>query len=255
MYPILFKLGRLSIYCYGAMLALAFLSGVLLARRQARKEGLDPEKFLDLSLVILVSAIVGARLLFILLNIKHYYSHPGEIFLFRQGGLAFYGGLFLALASGIWYLKRKKMPMWRGADLVIPYVALGQAVGRLGCFLNGCCYGIPTDLPWGVTFPPGTSAHNHFLDASLHPTQLYHSLANLFIFAVLIKLRRRSHYPGQILLSYLLLYSVFRSLIEFLRGDNPQILFHLTISQLISLVIFPLATASLVILWKRSKNL
>ena len=168
--------------------------------------------------------------------------------------MVFYGGLILALVSAIWFLKKNQMKVWPVVDLFIPYVALGQAVGRIGCFLNGCCYGFPGNLPWAITFPPGSPAHSHFADASLHPTQLYHSLANLFIFFVLIKLRRRSRYQGQVLLSYLLLYCVFRFLVEFLRGDNPRILFQLTMSQLISVAIFLLATASMVILWRRGKN-
>ncbi|MCD5390379.1 prolipoprotein diacylglyceryl transferase [candidate division NPL-UPA2 bacterium] len=251
MHPILFKLGPISIHSYGVMLALAFFSGVLLVRRQARREGIDVENILDLSFVILISAIVGSRALFVLLNIKDYLAHPGQIFMLQQGGLAFHGGLFLALASGIWFLRRKRMKVGTTADLVIPYVALGQAVGRIGCFLNGCCYGLPTNLPWAITFPPKSPAHSHFLDASLHPTQVYQLLANLFIFVVLIKLRRRSRYQGQVFLRYLLLYGVFRFLIEFLRGDNPPILFQLTISQVISLAIFLLATASMVILHTR----
>ncbi|MCK4261889.1 prolipoprotein diacylglyceryl transferase [bacterium] len=255
MHPILFKIGPICIYSYGAMLALAFFSGIMLVRRQAMREGIDGERILDLGFVILISAIVGARLLFVILNIKDYLAHPGQIFMLHRGGLIFYGGLFLALVSGIWYLRRKQMKVLKVADLVIPYVALGQAVGRIGCLLNGCCYGFPGNLPWAITFPPNSPAHSHFLDASLHPTQAYHLLANLFIFIVLIKLRRRSRYHGQILLSYLLLYSFFRFLIEFLRGDNPRILFQLTISQLISLAIFPLAATVMVILWKRGKNL
>ncbi len=108
MHPLLFKLGPISIYSYGAMLALAFFSGILLIRRQARREGIDAEKILDLGFVILISAIVGARLLFVLLNIKDYLAHPGRIFMLQRGGLVFYGGLFLAIAGGIWFLKRTR---------------------------------------------------------------------------------------------------------------------------------------------------
>ena len=235
MHPVLFRIGSCSIYSYGAMLALAFLACSFLAKRRAVSIGMDGEKILDLMIVLIISGVIGGRLFFVLLDLEYFRSRPLDIFKLWEGGLVWYGGLILAVISGAAFLRIYKMPLLKTADLMIPYVALGQAIGRIGCFLNGCCYGKATTLPIGVVFNPKQGA--------VLPTQLFESIA---MFIVYLVLRRRVPSNGRTLLQYLILYSAFRFCIEFLRGDNMLTVMGLTFSQVVSIVVFAMA----VILWK-----
>lgn len=235
MYPVLFNIGPVSVYSYGVMLALAFLVVAFLARRRAFALGGNGDAILDLCIWLIVSGVIGGRLLFILLNLDYYGEKPLDALKLWQGGLVWYGGLIAAIAASIIFLSAKKMPVLKTGDLMMPYVALGQSIGRIGCFLNGCCYGKATALPIGVTFSAA--------QGPVHPTQLYESAAMLIVFLIL---RKRVPGNGRTLFLYLMMYSVIRFLIEFLRGDNPAVLMGLTISQLISVVIFMTAA----ILWK-----
>ena len=235
MHPVLFKIGSYSVYSYGAMLALAFLVSSFLAKRRAVAIGMDGEKILDLMITLIVSGVIGGRLMFVLLDFDYFRSRPLDIFKLWEGGLAWYGGLVLAVISGAVFLRIYKMPMLKTADLLMPYVALGQAIGRIGCFLNGCCYGKATALPIGMVFNPEQGA--------VLPTQLFESAA---MFIVYLVLRRRVPSNGRTFFLYLIFYSVFRFSIEFLRGDNMLAIMGLTFSQAVSIVIF----ATAVILWK-----
>lgn len=235
MYPVLFNIGPVSVYSYGVMLALAFLVVAFLARRRAFALGGNGDAILDLCIWLIVSGIIGGRLFFILLNLDYYRQNPLETVMLWRGGLVWYGGLIAAVMSAIIFLSAKKMPILNTSDLMMPYVALGQSIGRIGCFLNGCCYGKATALPIGVTFSAA--------QGPVHPTQLYESAAMLIVFLIL---RKCVPGNGRTFFLYLMMYSVIRFLIEFLRGDNPAILMGLTISQLISVVIFMTAA----ILWK-----
>ena len=237
MYPILFKIGSVTIYSYGMMVAIAFLISVYLASRSIVGVG-DNEKIMDLGLVLLISGIIGARLLYVLIEAEYYRANPLEIVMIWKGGLIFYGGFIVAFVCSWVFLKRNKMPILRTCDHIIPYLALGQAIGRIGCFLNGCCFGKPTNLPWGVIFPAGSIAGNAYPAIHIHPTQLYSAYTNFLIFAILLLFRNWKKLDGQILYLYFILYSVSRFLIEFLRADNPQILLGLTISQGICVVLF-----------------
>lgn len=235
MYPVLFKIGPITIYSYGVMLAVAFLVATFLARRRAIAEGFDGDAIIDLGLYLIISGIIGARLFYVLLNLKYYRDNPLEVLMIWKGGLVWYGGLMLAILVAIWFLRAKKLPVLKTADLIVPYVALGQAIGRIGCFLNGCCYGKPTSLKLGISFHPA--------QVPVHPTQLYEAAAMFFIYLIL---RVRKVANGSTLFLYLILYSLFRFLNEFLRGDNPQVLLGLTFSQVISIVIL----AVTIILWR-----
>lgn len=221
MHPVLFKIGPYQVYSYGAMLALAFLVCSFLAKRRAPSSGLDGDKVLDLTVLLIISGLVGGRALFVLLDLGYFKSRPLDIFKLWEGGLAWYGGLILALISGAVFLRMNKMPLLKTADLMMPYVALGQAIGRIGCFLNGCCYGKTPALP----------------------TQLFESAA---MFIVYLILRRRVPSNGRTLFLYLMLYSAFRFFIEFLRGDDMLAVMGLTFSQFISAIIFTAAVIS----WK-----
>ena len=152
MHPILFKLGPITIYSYGLMIALGIMVGLFLARRQAKREGIDPDKILDITLYVLLAALIGARLLFVFMNFAEYVDEPLRILKIWEGGLVFYGGLLPAVAIGIWYIKRLGLPLWQIADILAPSLAIGHAMGRIGCFFAGCCYGGACDLPWAVTF-------------------------------------------------------------------------------------------------------
>ncbi|MBN2097893.1 MAG: prolipoprotein diacylglyceryl transferase [Candidatus Omnitrophica bacterium] len=220
MHPILFQLGPIKFYSYGLMLALAFITATYLAKEEAQRQGIAADKIVDLSLGLAICGVLGARLLYILQNLKFYLASPLEIIKLNQGGLSFYGGLFAASIFAVIFLKQKQLPWLGTLNLLSPYLALGQAIGRIGCFLNGCCYGIA-----GV------------------PVQLYSALGLLLIFIIL---RLRMSF-----LLYCLLYSLFRFLIEFLRADNLRIWANLTLHQLISLGIFIIA---LVIWLRRCKN-
>jgi phosphatidylglycerol:prolipoprotein diacylglycerol transferase len=252
MHPVLFEIGPLTIRSYGLMLALAFVVGIWLATRQAKREKVLANTMLDLSLVALITGIIGARILFVLLNLDYYSRHLFESIMFWQGGLVYYGGIILGVFCGILFLKVRKLNIWKVVDICAPSLAIGQAIGRIGCFLNGCCFGRP--VSWGIKFPPRSFAsYEQFSQGliksvneyslSIHPTQLYSSLNALIIFLILILVRRKKKFNGELFWLYLLLYTVTRFGIEFLRGDDRgPIFFNLfSISQLISVGIFILA--------------
>jgi phosphatidylglycerol:prolipoprotein diacylglycerol transferase len=220
MHPILFKLGPITVFSYGAMVALGFAIAVALVYRRAGRFGIDKNKAVDLFILILVSGIVGGRLFYVLLNLKIYAANPLAVFNLSEGGLVWYGAFLLGLASAAAYMRVNRMRFWDTMDMASPYIALGQAFGRIGCFLNGCCYGL-----------------------GRHPVQLYSSAALFLIFMILRLWRGRRRFEGEIFLGYLLLYSLKRLLVEFLRGDNPRIFLNLTLSQILSVPIFLIALA------------
>lgn len=229
MHPILFQIGPVTLYSYGLMIAIGFMVAITLASRRAKRLGLDPERIQSLGLVTLVSGLVGGRLGYVVLYWDFYLQNPLEILRLDHGGLVFYGGLGLGILMGLLYIRRSKLPMAKTVELMIPPLVLAHALGRIGCFLNGCCYGKFTDLPWGVAFPPET-LHRH-------PTQLYEFAALLLLFVGLTVLGRRNFKEWTVPILYGLLYGTWRFFIEFVRGDNPQVLWGLTVFQLVSLPI------------------
>jgi phosphatidylglycerol:prolipoprotein diacylglycerol transferase len=235
MHPEICKLGPLTIYSYGLMLVIAFVVSTLLASAEAKRKGIDPDVIFNLCFTVFILGVIGARIFYVLSNFSYYLRNPFEIIMFQKGGLAWFGGLILGASSGIYYLRIKKLNVYKIADLLVPFVALAQAIGRLGCFLNGCCYG--KESGFGIYFP------NH--DAVLIPTQLYSSLLLVFIFIILRFLQERPHQDGTIFFAYLLLYSAKRFFIEFWRGDSPSFAFGLTLFQFISIAIFLIAAVSL----------
>jgi len=217
MHPVLFHIGRLTLYSYGFMIAVGIMVGLFLARQQAAHEGIDRDKIIDITFYILLAALIGARLLFVLMNLGEYADNPLAILKIWEGGLVFYGGLLPALAIGIWYIKRLGLPLWQVVDIFAPSLAIGHAFGRIGCFLAGCCYGDACALPWAVTFTdPRTLAPQGI---PLHPTQLYSSLGLFALFAFLVFLRKKKTFQGELFWSYVFCYSIGRFFLEFLRGD------------------------------------
>jgi len=230
MYPILFRLDGLIIYAYGFFLALGIVVAGILAILRVRNEGLGIpfERAADLFFYTVLSAIVGSRILFVLINFDLYRENPLQILKVWEGGLVFYGGLVLAIGVSIGYMRWYRLPIWKLLDLVSPLLALGLFFGRIGCFFAGCCYGKETSLPWGVFFTNPNSLAR--LNVPLHPTQLYDAANGLAIFLFLIWRERRKAFDGQIFSLFLLLYSITRFFIEMLRGDPRGFLFQNLIS-------------------------
>jgi len=255
MYPELFHIGNFPINTYGLFLAVAFLSAILVAVRLAGRDGLPQQKIYDLSLWMLLSSLLGSKLL-MLFTEPEYRNQPSLLFsldFLRSGGV-FYGGLIGAVLAGYFLMKRYNLPWWTTADACAPAIALGNFFGRQGCFAAGCCWGKPTSLPWGVKFSQlGHEITGVPIDTHLHPTQLYESFAMLIVFVFLLWLHKHKRFSGQVILVYALLYSVIRFSIEFVRNDprgdimGLTTLTHLSTSQLISLVVGIVALVLLII--------
>lgn len=193
MHPLLAELGPISVYTYGVLLAAAYLAGLQLALVRARARGLDATRVMDLGIYVIIAALVGAKLLLLVVDFEYFSQHPGELFsLFRSGGV-FYGGLILAVAVAFWHMRRHRLPLWATSDVFAPGIALGHVIGRLGCFFAGCCYGRPTDVAWAVTFTNPLAAANVGtpLGVPLHPVQLYEAGAELVILGLLLWLERK----------------------------------------------------------------
>ena len=253
--PAIFGIGPLTVYTYGVMLAAAYLLGLQLAIVRAKKAGLDSQKMLDLGVALVIAALVGAKLLLLLVNFNYFRSNPEEIFVLARSGGVFYGGLIGATLVAFWYITRHRLPLWTTCDMFAPGIALGHVIGRLGCLMAGCCYGLPTSVPWAVTFTDPFAAANVGtpLNQPLHPTQLYEAGAELIILVFLLATERKGRtFPGRTFWSYMFLYAVSRFIIEFYRGDERGLVMGLSTSQFISLVLAPLSLIMLVVLRKRA---
>jgi phosphatidylglycerol---prolipoprotein diacylglyceryl transferase len=244
MHPVLFG----PIRWYGVMLATGFVVGILYAMHRAKKEGVDPEKILDLSIWLIASAIIGSRLLFVVSYSGYFIYHPLEI-IFSRSGFSMFGGVIASVSIGIWYLYRHQLPIWKVTDIMVPGVALGEVFGRIGCFMNGCCYGKPAgpQIFWRVTFPNlnGLPADSFI---PRHPTELYYSLFALLTFLFLVSLRRHKKFEGEMFWSYLIMYSFLRFWLDMFRGDETDSLIfnYFTVAQLISIAVFSFSIGVLV---------
>lgn len=241
MHPVIFEFGPITIYSYGLMLFIAALVSLNLLLKEGQRTGYDKNTIFDLGIVILLSGIAGARILYILLNLSFYANNPKEIFMLQRGGLAIFGGIILSTAAGFIFVKIKKLDFLKITDLIIPYVALGQSIGRIGCFFNGCCYGMPCNF--GIYFP----VHG----AVLIPAQLIDSFFMLILYIVLRFKQLRPHATGMILANYFMYYSVLRFFIEFIRGDSQRLFLGLTIFQYFCIFLFTLGTILFLNVWKR----
>ncbi len=260
---------QIPLHTYGLLIATAFLVAMWLAGRSAQRAGLDHERVMDLTFWILVSAMVGSRILFIIVNWDEYAADPASIFAFWKGGLVFYGGFIGATLFSIYYMRKHDMEFFPYADALIPSVSIGHAIGRMGCFAAGCCWGGACDphLPWAARFPPESLAYQSQLQHGLihlgalhtlpiHPTQLYESLGELCIFLALTLFKPFKRFNGEILALYLILYAPLRSTVELLRGDEERgrvfnflgpiargAIWNLSTSELISVGIFATGVA------------
>jgi phosphatidylglycerol:prolipoprotein diacylglycerol transferase len=249
MYPILFEIAEWPVYAYGVLLAAAYLAALQFAVVRARRLGLDGTKVMDLGIYLIIAALVGAKLMLVVVDYDYFLSQPRELLSLVRAGGVFYGGLLAALVVALVLVRRYGLTMWVTADLFAPGIALGHVIGRLGCLLAGCCYGRPTDLPWGITFtnPVAFANVGTPLNQSLHPTQLYDAGSELVILMLLLATERRGRpFAGRTFWLYILLYGVSRFIIEFYRGDDRGMLMSLSTSQVVSLVLVPLAIAMLV---------
>ena len=222
MHPDILQWGMLHIRSYGLLLAIAFLVGTWLSLREARRLGLDEDRLITVILVVLVSSVIGARALYVLEHVQEFRREWGSVLAVWQGGLTLYGGVVAGTVAGLITARQLAMPMWTVADALTPALALGTVIGRIGCFLNGCCYGTPTQLPWGVVFPPDSFAGLEFGNATVHPSQLYFALAGLVLFAVVWLLRGRLRVPGTLFWVFLALFAMVRIPLDATRAYEPE---------------------------------
>ncbi len=267
MHGIAFHLGPLAVHWYGVMVALGFLAGVLAMVWRRKFASIETEQIFDLSLVAMFAGILGARIFYVVQFWSEFSGSPVLILRIDKGGLVFYGGFICAFASIAVYCWRKRLATLKVLDLMAPALALAHAFGRIGCFLQGCCYGKPSDAAWSVVFPGGTlpaarypdiskvnEAGNVLCSLSLHPAQLYESAANFLLFGLLLALQGRMKRPGQLAAVYMLAYGVLRFVWEAFRGDSTEFLFGLfTPSQAISVFFtIPFGVIFFIILGRRS---
>lgn len=266
MFPELFKIPYLNftLNTYGLLLAFSFIAGLYVMARLAERDGLDRNRVYDLGLWVLAASLIGSKLLMVVTEWDYYRDRPGQILtldFFRSGGV-FYGGFIAAVIASVIVMKRYKLPWWRTADVFAPGIAIGQAIGRMGCFSAGCCWGKPTTLAIGLHFKEAghditgvPTIVNHLSDPvqreiwsqklgglisplSLHPTQLYEAAATVLIFVLLLVLRRKRKFEGQVILAYAVLYSVARFTIEFWRDDPRGQIWGISTSQFIAIIVF-----------------
>lgn len=217
MHPELLHWGVLRITSYGLMLAVAFLVGTWLALRESRRLGLDEDRVVTVILVALVTGVVGARALYVVEHLRDFRGTYLSVLALWQGGLTLYGGIVAGTVGGLFVARQTGLPMWVTADALAPSLVLGTVFGRVGCFLNGCCYGHPTRLPWGVIFPADSFAGLEFGPVPVHPSQLYFALAGLVLFLVGWLLRRRLTVPGLLLWTLIALLALVRIPLDLTR--------------------------------------
>ena len=252
MHPELVRLGPLTINWYGIMLALAFLLGIWTAGRRAPLTGTARENIVDAGLWLILGGIVGARTFYVISYWDTLVTNPlfpqapwTEIFMVQRGGLVYYGGLIGASLACIAFVSRRRLPLWKLADIFAPSIALGYGLGRIGCLLRGCCYGRTCGLPWAIHFSPDHETGGQLV----HPTQIYESLLSLGFYFALALLYRRKRFDGQIFATYLMGYAMLRSFVETFRGVYSAAHLHggWTPAQLVSIGVF---AAGAVLFWR-----
>jgi phosphatidylglycerol---prolipoprotein diacylglyceryl transferase len=224
MFPILVKIGPLTIHTYGFMMAVGVAIGLWFIYVQAKKAGLDANRIMDAAFYTIIVSLIGAKLILFISNISYYVAYPRELFALARSGGVFQGGLTFGVIYALWYFHRKKIPTWPTADLIAPALALGHGFGRIGCFSAGCCYGSECTLPWAVVFNNEyaselTGVHLH---TPLHPVQLYEAVLNFLNFGILYFILKKKKFDGQVFSFYIVNYSVIRFLTEYFRGDHSE---------------------------------
>ena len=255
------QLGPITIYWYGVFVSMGFILAYLVMHWKAKKTNFPQHKVSDLCFAAMLGGILGARLFYVLLNYDDYLKNPAEIIRIDHGGLVFYGGLFGAGITGVWLVRKIGLNGWAVADLFALALPLGQAVGRIGCFINGCCFGKPSASWFAYRYPADSSVwttqvHNHLIASDANeclpvlPVQLFQSGINLVIWGILLIIAPKVTRKGQLFSWYIILYSIGRFLNEFNRGDYVRYYWGLTVSQVICLLLLPLG----IYLYFRSKK-
>ena len=256
MHPVFLQIGSFELASYGLMTALGYAAAALYLLPRLKKIGLDQDTFWNILFIAFMGALIGSKLLYIIVSWPQLGATLAEKLTnivrdFRYG-FVFFGGMIVSVGALVWYIRKKGLPLFKTADFLIVSLPLGHAFGRIGCFLAGCCYGRPTDMPWGVVF---TDAHSlvppELLGVALHPTQLYEAAGNLILFFLLHAAYKKPHRPGTILVEYICGYSLMRFIIEFFRGDfRGEYLLWFSPSQAIAL----LSAAAAFVLWIRLRK-
>ncbi len=272
MHRILFHIGNYPVYSYGVMIVIAYFLGLWIVKRETNRSGLDSAEAENISFVLVICGVLGARIWYVWEHWIDYAPHPYDAFKVWEGGLVFYGGAIAAIIGTYIYIKWKKIPFLRMGDAFAPGLALAIGVGRIGCFLNGCCYGKLTHSWIGVKYPvghypyyppayiqqlkDGLISHTATHSLPVIPTQPISTVDLLVIFGILMYLRKRKPFSGFLLYLFLLLYGVHRFFIDFFRyyEGNATILKYITLSQLISLIIIVFSVVMLIYLWKKRKR-
>ena len=224
MYPIIAKFGPVTIYSYGLLVAIAFLLGIFIARLEARRKSIKPDLLYDLSLYLVIGSLLGGRLYYLIFfNPQVFIREPLSILKVWEGGLAIHGAVFGGILACFLFSRIHKTSFWKLADIVAPSVILSQAIGRIGCFLNGCCFGVPTESRFGVKFPAGTMPDLAYSGLAVHPTQLYELFFSMIGFFVLWSVRKKIRFDGGLFLLYLMTYNCIRIVVSSLRGDSLYI--------------------------------
>jgi len=230
MYTVLFHIGSVPVYSYGFMIALGIIAALLLGIKCGKFRGFTSLQVINLINTAFLSGVIGARLLYVLFNLRAYCDSPLNIFHVWSGGLSWHGGVLAGLAGITLYARKEKLSLWDTWDFAVLTGILGLTFGRVGCFLHGCCYGKITDLPWAVVFP----AHG---PCGRHPTQIYEGILDLIIFLILLRLWKKNNFRGEVLCYFLGLYSAARFFVEFFRDNTAgftPFLLGLNIAQIIS---------------------
>lgn len=267
MFPVLFKIGRFELHSYGVMLATAFAISVFIAVKRGKRVGFTFSQIYDISIVVIFSSLIGSRLAYVVLHLDEFRGRMWDVINPIQSsgqigisGMVQLGGVVFAIAAVIIYVKLKNISLGKIADILAPSLAIGIAIGRIGCFLNGCCFGKPCDLPWAVKFPPGSFAHYAYHDAAIHPTQLYAFFFALLIFLIIVTVDKKKPFDGFTFALFMVLYGIARFVNESFRyyegSEAGMVLMKIfdtdiTFSQIISLSLF-LAGIIIIITRKRS---
>ncbi len=241
MHPILVKLGPLTIHTYGFLMAVGVACGLWFIYVQAKRSGLDAVRIMDAAFYTIIVSLVGAKLVLFLSNAGYYVSYPKELFSLARSGGVFQGGLAFGTVFALWYFHRKRIPIWKTADLIGPALALGHGFGRIGCFSAGCCYGNECSLPWAAVFRSQYAAQltGVHLNEPMHPVQLYEAALNFLNFGVLFLILRKKRFDGQVFSFYILNYSVIRFFTEYFRGDHADNIYFIRGASALSSLSYP----------------
>ncbi len=224
MFPVLLKLGPLTIHTYGFTMAMGVAFALWFLYVQSKKQGLGAPRMFDMAFYTIIVSLIGAKLALFVGNFSYYTRYPGEFFSLARTGGVFQAGLGFGIVFALWYFRKHRIPTWKAGDIIGPALALGHGFGRLGCFSAGCCFGRECSVPWGVTFR-SEYAHNLTgipLQVLLHPVQLYESALNFLNFFILFLLLKKKKFDGQVFAFYIINYSIIRYFVEFYRGDHPD---------------------------------